>query len=93
MKSKFSLEANQHIEDCRALGLSVAEMAFSIIVGAGKYSDEEVRDVFAALPSDVLGEVKLAILEYKKTGEYHVISSTGITKDLSELMERISQLI
>lgn len=93
MESKFSAEVRQLADDCKVLNLPVSELAFSIVLAAGKYPDEEVIGAFSSLSGEVMAEIRRAISEYERTGEYHAISSTGVTKDLSELMRRVSQLI
>lgn len=93
MENSYYAVVNQHIEDCRTLNLDDSELAFSIIHSAEKFNDEQVRSVLGSLPEEIKKEIISAIESYKETGEYYAISSTGVSKDLSALMGRLSKLI
>lgn len=93
MDSNYLAVVNQHIKDCKELYLDNSELAFSIIHSAEKFDDKEVELVLSSLSEDIKKEIVSAIDDYKETGEYYVISSTGVSKDLSELMGRLSKLI
>ena len=94
MKSqRYKQVVDQHVEDCRALNLPLSELASSILHSADAFQDEEVRNVFISLPEDLMKEINSVFSDYRETGEYYVVSSTGATKDLSKLMERLSQLV
>ena len=86
-------DIKQHAEDCETLGLDVSELAFSIIQSAENYSNEEVVNAFSELPEELKSEIQSIVNDYKESGEYYVISSTGVMKDLSKLMGRLSRLI
>jgi hypothetical protein len=60
---------------------------------AEEYSDEEVKSTFESLPEEVVKIALKKLDNYKKTGEYYVISITGVTKEVSKLMERLTVLI
>jgi hypothetical protein len=85
-------KVTKHIEIGEKLGLDDSDVAFSIIHSSEKYSDKEVKDVLSSLSEKIRHEIKAAIESYKETGEYYVISSTGVTKDLSKLMKRLSEI-
>lgn len=93
VENNYLAMVNQHIADCRALNLDDSELAFSIIHSAENFDDSEVEPVLTSLPEKIKMEINSAIKSYKKTGEYYVISSTGVSKNLSELMERLSKLV
>jgi hypothetical protein len=93
MGTNFSSEVEQHIADCAMLGLSIQDLATSIILSADRYQDADVKDVLLKLPSDIASEIRNSISEFEKTGECYVISSTGVNRDISNLMSRISSLL
>lgn len=92
MKTLFFDEVSQHIEDCKVLGLATSELALSIVLSSAKYMDEEIKEVFSSLPVEIIEEIRKIIFDYENTREYHVISSTGVTRDLSEIINRIKKL-
>lgn len=92
MNLSFKEKAEKHVELGKKLDLDDSEVAFSIMHSAEEYDDEEVRRVLSSLSEELKNEIHFAIESYKETGEYYVISSTGTSKDLSELMKRISML-
>jgi uncharacterized protein YeeX (DUF496 family) len=85
--------ANKHLSDCKRYGISIEDATFEIMHMAEDYSDEEIKSTFNLLPSEVVKIAHNKLDDYKKTGEYYVISSTGITKELTKLMKRLSMLI
>ena len=93
MQNRYMTDIKQHAEDCETLGLDVSELAFSIIQSAENYSNEEVVNAFSELPEELKSEIQSIVNDYKESGEYYVISSTGVMKDLSKLMGRLSRLI
>jgi hypothetical protein len=93
MQNRYMTEITQHVEDCKALGQDVSELAFSIIQSAENYTNEEVVTAFSELPEMLKSEIQSIVNDYKETGEYYVISSTGVMKDMSNLMGRLSRLI
>ena len=92
MEYSYLDKVNKHVELGKKLGLDDSDVAFSIINSAEKYSDEEVKDVLSSLSGGVRREIEMAIENYKESGGYYVISSTGVTKDLSGLMNRLSKI-
>jgi hypothetical protein len=92
MDLSFKEKAEKHVELGKKLDLDGSEVAFSILHSAEQYDDEEVKEVMSSLSEELKNEINIAIESYKETGEYYVISSTGTSKDLSELMRRISML-
>ena len=93
MADTFKDKVDKHIELGQKLNLEASEVAFSIIHSAENFDDCQIEAVFASLPEEIKNELLAAINSYKETGEYYVISSTGVSKDLSELMGRLSKLI
>lgn len=93
MENSYLAAVKQHVEDCKTLNLDDSELAFSIIHSAEKYNDSEILPVLASLPQEIKLEINSAIQSYKETGKYYVISSTGVSKDLSALMGRLSNLV
>jgi hypothetical protein len=89
----FEERVKKHIEIGKKLDLDASEVAFSIIHSAEKFDDEQVKSVLANLSIEIKMEIIAAVDCYKETGEYYVISSTGVSKDLSELMGRMSKLV
>lgn len=85
--------AKKHLTNCKKYGISLEDATFEIMHMAEDYADEEVKVTFSSLPSDVLDLAHKKLDVFKQTGEYHVISSTGVSKDLTELMARLSKLI
>jgi hypothetical protein len=85
--------ANKHLSDCKRYGISLEDATFEVMNIAEDYSDEEIISTFNLLPSEVVKIAHKKLDDYKKTGEYYVISSTGVTKDLTKLMERLYALI
>lgn len=93
MEPNFSSEVEQCLKDGETLRLPVSEIALLIVLKASKYRDGEVGRVLSELQSEIAEEIRSMVSDYRETGEYHLISSAGAEKDLSELMSRISQLI
>lgn len=85
--------AKKHLSDCEKYGISLEDATFEIMHMAEDYADEEVKVTFSSLPSNVLDLAHDKLGVFKQSGEYHVISSTGVSKDLTELMARLSKLI
>ena len=83
----------QHVEDCEVLNLDKSELAFSIILSAEGFHDHEVEATIKSLPKDIFDEIFSMIENYRETGKFYAISSTGTTKDLSDLLGRISTLV
>lgn len=92
MGTELLNEVRQIIEDCKVLNFSESKLALAIIRATEKYSDKEIVGVFACLSNGVMEEIRRQISGYETTGEYYVISSSGIT-DLSGQMGRISKLV
>jgi hypothetical protein len=93
MSQSFSSEVEQHIADCDMLGLPVQDLVTSIILSADRYPDVDVKRVLLDLPVEIVIEIQNAIYEFEKTGECHLISSTGVHLDISDLMKRISRVL
>ncbi len=85
--------AKKHLSDCEKYGISFEDATFEVMHMAEDYTDEEVKIVFRSLPPNVLDIAHDKLELFKQSGEYHVISSTGVVKDISELMTRLSRLI
>jgi hypothetical protein len=85
--------AHKHLSDCEKYGVSLEDATFEVMHMAEDYSDEEVKSTFESLPEEVVKIALKKLDNYKKTGEYYVISSTGVTKEVSKLMERLTVLI
>ncbi|MCE2597369.1 hypothetical protein K6Y31_21595 [Motilimonas cestriensis] len=83
----------KHLSDCKKYGISLEDATFEIMHMAEDYADEEVKLTFSSLPSDVLDLAHHKLDVFKQTGEYHVISSIGVSKDMTDLMARLSKLI
>ena len=92
-KESYKEIAHQHIIDCKKYDIPIEDVAFEVMHMAEGYSNEEVLEVFDSLSNDVLMKIHEKIKEFKESGEYYVISSTGVTKDLSCLMKRLSILV
>lgn len=93
MSQNFASEVEQHIADCDMLGLPTQDLVTSIILSADRYPDDDVRRVLLDLPVEIVIEIQNAISDFEKTGECHLISSTGVHLDISDLMRRISHLL
>ncbi|WP_157477084.1 hypothetical protein [Lysobacter sp. Root690] len=93
MNSKFSDEIAQHIADAKLLDLSTHDLVTSILLSAGKYSDTEIENAIDSLDLVILNEIKDSVFNFRKTGEYHIISSTGTSRDISKLMARLSVIL
>lgn len=92
MNSELSNEIAQHIADAKLLNLSTHDLVISILLSAGKYSDKEIEGAITSLDPIVFNEMKDCVLSFRKTGEYHIISSTGTSRDISKLMARLSTI-
>ena len=93
MENNYLNLVKQHMEDCSVMNLDNSELAFSILHSAEKFDDEQVESALATLPEEIKKEIAAVIDSYKETGEYYVISSTGTSKDLSELMGRLAKIV
>ncbi|MET1256648.1 hypothetical protein [Aliikangiella maris] len=91
--SSYKEFVEKHLSDCERYNIAVEDAAFTIMHKAEDFEDEEVVDVFSALPSEIRTNIQSNISDFEKTGEYHVISSTGTSLNLTLLMERLSKLI
>lgn len=93
MNNKFSNEIAQHIADAKLLNLSTHDLVTSILLCADRYSDHEIEDAVTSLDLIILSEIKESVFDFEKTGEYHIISSTGTSRDISKLMRRLSKIL
>jgi hypothetical protein len=85
--------AKKHLSECKKYGISLEDATFEIMHMAEDYTDEEIKITFNSLPTDVVDLAHKKLDVFKQSGEYHVISSTGVEKNLSDLMARLSTLI
>jgi len=85
--------AKKHLSECEKYGISLEDATFEIMHMAEDYTDEEIKITFNSLPTDVVDFAHKKLDVFKQSGEYHVISSTGVENNLTGLMARLSTLI
>ena len=85
--------SKKHLSECEKYGISLEDAVFEIMHMAEDYSDEEVISTFGSLTIEIIDLVHKKLNVFEQSGEYHIISSTGMDKDVSNLMARLSKLI
>lgn len=92
MNISFSAEVNQHINDCKFLGLPIEEAFVPIIFSSARYPDSEVLPVLASLPDEILERIRETISAYQSSGKIFVFTNSGSRRDVSSIICRISSL-